>query len=90
MVDLDIKYGYNNEISKFSPKRTGFRIKTFTPHQLRHTYATMLYRAGMDAMEAKYQLGHSDIKVTLGIYTHFEKQFKQTSINKLDAFLGHG
>lgn len=87
LVELDVKYGYDGKVSKFSPTRHGYRIKTFTPHQLRHTYATMLYLAGCDVLEAKYQLGHSDVKVTLGIYTHFDEQYKRASLNKLNEYL---
>jgi len=43
---------------------------TITPHQIRHAYCTLLYDAGMDLKTAQYLMGHSDLKVTLGIYTH--------------------
>jgi integrase len=55
-------------------------------HMLRHTYATSLYRAGVDLKTAQYLLGHSDIKMTAEIYTHIQ-QDKLTSaaarINKV-------
>lgn len=58
-----------------------------TPHQLRHTYATMLYEAGIDLKDAQSLMGHSDIKVTQNIYTHIsEKQRKKTAI-KLNDFM---
>lgn len=44
-------------------------IEWFTPHYLRHTYATMLYWQGVDSIDAKSYMGHSDIKVTLDVYT---------------------
>ena len=88
MIDLDIKYGYNNSIHRNDPRKKGFRIPTFTPHQLRHTYATMLYRSGVDVMRAKYLLGHTDIKVTLGIYTHLENEDRLAGASELDTFLG--
>lgn len=45
----------------------------FTPHLFRHNYASDLYRAGMDVKAAQYLLGHTDIKTTLDVYTHFGK-----------------
>lgn len=42
------------------------------PHMLRHTYATMLYRAGVPLRTAQYLLGHSSITMTAQIYTHLE------------------
>lgn len=43
----------------------------FTPHLFRHTYASDLYKSGVDIKAAQYLLGHSDIKTTLDTYTHF-------------------
>lgn len=42
-----------------------------TVHTFRHNYATMLYYSGIDVKQAQKILGHSDIKTTLEIYTHF-------------------
>lgn len=54
-----------------------------TPHILRHDYATNLYYAGVDIKEAQYLLGHSDIKMTLEIYTHLKRDNTGVA-NKLD------
>lgn len=62
----------------------------FTPHQLRHEYATILYEAGVDEGAAQKIMGHADIRTTQNIYTHIrqskiesaamllEKQIKNT------------
>lgn len=55
-------------------------------HVFRHNYATMLFYAGIDNKEAQYLLGHSDIKLTLNIYTHLEKD-KICTASKLDKYL---
>jgi integrase len=47
----------------------------------------LLYFAGVDILTAKEQLGHSDVKMTLGIYTHLDEQHKRKSMSKLDEFL---
>ena len=62
-------------------------MQPFTPHQLRHTYATLLYSAGVDMLTAQKLLGHSDIKVTMGIYTHLEDQKRQISISALNDYI---
>lgn len=61
-------------------------IQGLTPHTFRHNYATMLYYAGIDVKEAKRILGHSDIKTTLEIYTHLDKE-KSGAANKLNKFI---
>lgn len=60
---------------------------TFTAHQLRHTYASMLYAAGVDVKTASELLGHSDIEITMKIYTHPTEQGKKLSIEKYNIFL---
>jgi len=49
-----------------------------TLHQLRHSYATMLHSAGVDAKDAQYLLGHSSILVTQNIYTELDKYAKKS------------
>ncbi|MEG1243493.1 MAG: tyrosine-type recombinase/integrase, partial [Oscillospiraceae bacterium] len=48
---------------------TTIEIKV-TPHQLRHAYATMLYKSGVDMLTVQYFWGHADINTTFSIYTH--------------------
>lgn len=92
LTDLNFKYGdfskfQNQPKSKFDPKGVPFVIPYFTAHWLRHTYATMLYFAGVDVLTAMQQLGHADIQTTLNIYTHLDKKFKRKSMAKFDVFL---
>lgn len=73
--------------SRFAPGGLPTVIDTFTPHQLRHTFATMLYLSGVDVLTAKELLGHADIKTTLNIYTHLDSVYKKKTIGKLDDYL---
>ena len=90
MVDMNIHYGHNDNVNKFSMHKPPMIIATFTPHELRHTFCTIMFEAGIDALTAKEQLGHSDIKTTLSIYTHLSAQHKELQVNKLDTFLQKG
>lgn len=88
LKDLNLKYGTSLiKRSKFDPKGSIMTIEPFTPHCLRHTFCSIMYEAGTDVLTAKEQMGHSDIKTTLSIYTHLDKQHKQKNISKLDAYL---
>lgn len=60
------------------------------PHMLRHSYATNLYRAGIDLKTAQYLLGHVTIQMTANIYTHLEKEDAASSIVLLENFLSGG
>ena len=59
----------------------------FTPHDLRHTFATALYDAGVPAKAAQYFLGHSDIRITLDLYTHLSKERDAASREQMVSFL---
>lgn len=59
-------------------------INGLTAHVFRHNYATMLYYAGIDIKEAQRLLGHSDIRITLEIYTHLDNS-KSSAGEKLSA-----
>lgn len=89
LTDLNIKYGVftDGTPSKFHPGGVPMVIPRITPHMLRHTCATNMVLAGMDAVTVKEQLGHTDIQTTLNIYTHVTAKHKKSQIHKLDEFL---
>lgn len=87
MCDLNVKYGHQGAVNKHDPAGVPMVINTFTPHQLRHTFCTLMYFAGVDVMTARDQMGHKDISVTLGIYTSLDKKFKKKKISSLDSYL---
>ena len=95
LTDLNLKYGNWKDCietdgkcpPKFSPGEKPMLIPNFTAHWLRHTFITMMYLSGIDALTAKEQAGHADIKTTLEIYTHLDKEHKKNSIAKLDTFI---
>ena len=89
LYDLDIKYGKTPQrTSKYDNRFRGISIPRITPHWLRHTFCTMLYLAGVDVLTAKAQMGHSDVKTTLSIYTHLTNEHAQRDMQKLDDFIG--
>lgn len=101
MSVLNFKYGdFDNVLvdgrriskpkSRFQPGGVPFVIERFTAHQLRHTYVTLLYLAGVDLLTAKEQAGHKSINVTADIYTHLDRIYKTKEVSKLDSFLSNG
>ncbi len=46
----------------------------FTCHQLRHSYCTMLYYAGVGIKKAQELMGHSSADMVYNIYTHLDEQ----------------
>ena len=81
---LNIQAG-GRDASRTRPKLSV--IDNLTPHMFRHTYATILYNAGVDVKSAQRFMGHADINVTLKIYTHLSAQKEQEAIASLNRHL---
>lgn len=56
-------------------------------HDLRHTYATMLFEAGIDVKDAQYYLGHADLRMTIELYTHLTEERKKETLSKVSDYL---
>lgn len=59
-------------------------ISILTAHYFRHNYATLLYYAGVDLLDAQRYLGHEDPETTLRIYTHLQEVSNHPSRAKID------
>ena len=67
---------YNNIYKKEMPK--------ITPHVCRHTYCSHMASTGINPKYLQYLMGHSDISVTLNIYTHVEFDNIEDEIRRLN------
>lgn len=65
-------------------KRTGIQC---TAHQLRHSYATMLFECGIEVKDAQDLLGHSTAAVTQDIYTHIRTDRRKQTAQLLNQKL---
>ena len=57
-----------------------------TPHVYRHTFCTNMVNAGMDVKVLQYIMGHSEIDVTLNIYTHMG--YERAAVHMLELVDG--
>lgn len=72
----------SNRDTPFSHQEYELRWKAYrkrhsvqwTPHDLRHTFATVLYEASVPEYTTQFFMGHSDITTTRKIYTHLRQQ----------------
>lgn len=53
-------------------------------HSLRHTFASMLFRKGVDVKTVSELLGHADTGVTYNIYIHLIQEQKVKAIERLE------
>lgn len=54
-----------------------------TPHVCRHTYCSNMAKSGMNPKTLQYLMGHSDISVTLNVYTHVNFDDAKAEIARL-------
>jgi len=65
---------------KDDPDKPRIEVK-FRTHDLRHTYCTILYDAGVDIKSAQDFLGHKTRYMTEQIYTHLTDERRQQSVD---------
>lgn len=64
-------------------KHTSVWKPTIERHQIRHSYASILYEAGIDPKAAQSLLGHAQLSTTMDIYTHISERKRQEDFLKL-------
>ncbi len=67
-------------------KRAGLPIIRF--HDLRHTAATLLLLQGINPKVVSELLGHSQVGITLGLYSHVLPDMQQDAANAMDRLFG--
>ncbi len=71
MVALHFEKYFQNILKKYNDI---YRVPMpkVTPHVCRHTFCSRMAAARMNPKTLQYIMGHSDIAVTMNVYTHFE------------------
>lgn len=65
-------------------ERNGLPTEHMNLHRYRHTAATMMLEVGINPRVVQEELGHSDIKTTLGTYSHVIRELHQDVAEKKD------
>lgn len=58
-------------------------LEPIAPHECRHTFASLMIAAGVNAKALSTYMGHAGIQITLDLYGHESEAAAQ-----LDAYLG--
>lgn len=67
-------------------ERDGKIVPAVTPHQFRHSFATICYEAGVDPKAAAAMVGDTEA-VVRDIYTELRESRRASSADRVDAFL---
>lgn len=76
---------YMRNMYKKYVKLYGHTLPSITPHVLRHTFCTNMQRAGIDVKSLQYLMGHSNVSVTLDVYTHSDYESVEQAFEKAMA-----
>ena len=60
-------------VEKINRENPDIVFKPFTPHGLRHTFATKAIARGMRPKTLQKILGHNSLKMTMDLYCHVEQ-----------------
>ena len=70
-----------------APRLEGRRLAPITLHECRHTFASLMIAAGVNAKALSTYMGHANIAVTLDRYGHLMPGNEDEAAGLLDAYL---
>ena len=77
-----------NELSgMFSRLVHRHRLPLLRFHDLRHSYASLAFAAGVPLKVVSDSLGHANIGITASIYVHLLDEAKRDKSDRLEAYL---
>jgi integrase len=69
LVAMHWEHRFNHMVARYN-EIYRVQMPNITPHVCRHTYCSNMAKSGMNPKTLQYLMGHSDIGVTLNVYTH--------------------
>lgn len=82
MLSYQWEKKFQHSVQKYN-KTYKIELPTITPHVCRHTYCTNMAKSGISVKTLQYLMGHSDISVTMNVYTHLKLEDAQNELEKL-------
>ena len=73
LVAMHWEHRLHNMVNRYN-QIYKIQMPKITPHVCRHTYCSNMARKGMNPKTLQYLMGHSNISVTLNVYTHLGLQ----------------
>lgn len=94
-VDLDLVFqdlkgmlfNPESQSKRFRRRVTRLRLKEIRLHDLRHTYATLARRSGMDIKDLSVHLGHENVATTMNLYQHIPVDMARESAQSVADYI---
>ena len=87
LVAMHWEHRFNSMVGRYN-EIYKMQIPNITPHVCRHTYCSNQAKAGMNPKTLQYLMGHSDIAVTLNVYTHVGLEDAENELRKMQTLEG--
>lgn len=82
MISMHWEKYFQHIVQKYN-KIYKIQMPKVTPHVCRHTYCTNMAKSGISAKTLQYLMGHSDIQITLNVYTHIGFDHAKEELSKM-------
>ena len=76
-------YNATEEVEAKKEHREPVLLPNFSAHVCRHTYCSDMAKSGMNPKILQYLMEHSDISVTMNVYTHISCQDAEEELNRI-------
>ena len=85
LVAMHWQHRFNHMIGRYNDI---YRVQmpNITPHVCRHTYCSNMAKSGMNHKTLQYLMGHSDISVTMNVYTHIGFDDAEEELKRMEEF----
>ena len=78
---------YRNLYRHFIETQKALNLPPLTFHEIRHTHATLLLKAGIHVKVVSERLGHASVAITLDTYSHVLPNIQQSAADKIEEAL---
>ncbi len=86
LVAMHWEHRFNSMVGRYNEIYKA-QMPNITPHVCRHTYCycSNMAKSGMNPKTLQYLMGHSDIAVTLNVYTHIGLEDAEKELQKMQG-----
>ena len=84
LVAMHWEHRFNHMVRRYN-EIYKVQMPNITPHVCRHTYCFNMAKSSMNPKTLQYLMGHSDIAVTLNVYTHVGLEDAEKELQKMQG-----
>ena len=85
LVAMHWQHRFNHMVGRYNDIYQ-VQLPNITPHVCRHTYCSNMAKSGMNPKTLQYLMGHSDISVTMNVYTHIGFDDAEEELKRMEEF----